>query len=150
MKKHPISTFLLVAYSAILIKVMVFREIPIIRIGRLMLKFGGADANGRANFVPFKTIVPYLYGYGGWIIGGANILGNILLLVPFGFLVALVFRNMTLKKCLVLAVLVPTAIEGAQVILKTGIFDIDDVILNGLGVVIGYFMFTLFKKPKMI
>ncbi len=125
---------------------MVFREIPVIRIGHLMLKFGGSDANGQSNFVPFKTIWPYLLGRSGWLIASANIIGNIALLIPFGFLAASVYRNMTFKKCLVLAVLVPVAIEGVQVVLKTGIFDIDDVILNGLGVVIGYFIFKAFAR----
>jgi glycopeptide antibiotics resistance protein len=34
------------------------------------------------------------------------------------------------------------------VFLQIGIFDIDDVILNGLGVMVGYWMFLLFQKTK--
>ncbi|MDB5204318.1 MAG: VanZ family protein [Candidatus Taylorbacteria bacterium] len=125
---------------------MVFREIPLIRIGRLMINFGGADANGQANFVPFKTILPYLFGYKGWIVAGINLVGNIALLVPFGFLVTSIYRNITWKKCLVLSIVVPGVIEGSQALLQTGIFDIDDVILNGLGIMIGYFIFRAFAK----
>jgi hypothetical protein len=38
------------------------------------------------------------------------------------------------------------SIELTQVFLHIGIFDIDDVILNGLGVMVGFWMYLLFKK----
>jgi hypothetical protein len=38
------------------------------------------------------------------------------------------------------------SIELTQVFLNIGIFDIDDVILNGLGVMVGYWLFLLFQK----
>lgn len=142
MKKHLIATFILIAYSVILIKVMVFKDVPIIRIGSLMLKFGGTQ-EGPANLVPFKTILPYLLGEKGLLIGAINLLGNIVLLVPIGFLVPFVFRNMTWKKTLALAVAAGFFIEGMQVVLHLGIFDIDDVILNAIGVVIGYWAFVI-------
>ncbi|HZK95274.1 MAG TPA: VanZ family protein [Prolixibacteraceae bacterium] len=142
MKKHLIATFIFIAYSVILIKVMVFKDVPIIRIGSLMLKFGGTQ-EGPANLVPFKTILPYLLGEKGLLIGAINLLGNIVLLVPIGFLVPFVFRNMTWKKTLALAVAAGFFIEGMQVVLHLGIFDIDDVILNAIGVVIGYWAFVI-------
>ncbi len=146
MKKHLISIFILIAYSVILIKVMVFKDIPTIRMGHLMLNFGGTDAGHSANFVPFKTIVPYLFGYKGLIIAGVNLVGNIALLVPIGFLVPLVYRNMTWKKSLIIAIVSGLAIETMQTVLRVGIFDIDDVILNALGVMIGYFMLIILTK----
>jgi len=87
MKKTVLSTFLLIAYCAILIKVMVFKDIPPIRVGSLILNFAGTNAGHGPNFVPFKTILPYLLGFKGWIIAGINLVGNIALLVPIGFLV---------------------------------------------------------------
>jgi glycopeptide antibiotics resistance protein len=145
MKKHLISTFILIAYSVILIKVMVFKDVPMIRIGSLMIYFGGSQT-GPANLTPFKTILVYLLGEKGLMIGGINLVGNIILLVPIGLLVPLVFRKITWKKMFVLAVITGFAIEGLQVILRVGIFDIDDVILNGLGVMLGYWAFTVLGK----
>ena len=142
MKKHLVSSFILIAYSAILIKVMVFKDVPIIRIGSLMLKFGGTQ-EGPANLVPFKTILPYLLGEMGLLIGAINLLGNIVLLMPVGFLAPFVFRNMTWKKTLVVAVAAGFFIEGMQVVLHLGIFDIDDVILNAIGVLLGYWVFAI-------
>ena len=137
---------ILLAYSAILIKVMVFKDVPTIRIGSLMLNFGGTDAGHPANFVPFKTILPYLLGEKGLIIAGINLVGNIALLVPIGFFAPFVYRNMTWRKSLALAVAAGLVIEGMQVVFRVGIFDIDDVILNGLGVMIGYWAFTILAK----
>jgi glycopeptide antibiotics resistance protein len=146
MKKHLVSTFILIVYITILIKVMVFKDMPTIRIGSLMLNFSGTDGGHRANFVPFKTVLPYLLGDKGLIIAGANLVGNIAPLVPTGFLVPFVYRNITWKKSLALAAAAGLAIEGMQVLLRVGIFDIDDVILNALGVMIGYWTFAILAK----
>ena len=136
--KRLLPALILIVYSAILIKVMVFKDLPTIRVGHLMLNFGGTNAGQHANFLPFKTIVPYLLGYKGWIIAGINLGGNIALLIPLGFLLPFVRRNITWKKNLVLAVAAGLAIETMQTVLRVGIFDIDDVILNALGVMLGY------------
>lgn len=142
MKQRLIPVFILIAYGAILVKLMVFKDMPLIRIGPLMLNFGGTH-EGTANLIPFKTILPYLLGKQGLIIGGINIVGNIILLVPIGFLVPFVFRNITWKIALALAVVAGLMIEGMQAVLHEGIFDIDDVILNALGVMIGYWVFVI-------
>jgi glycopeptide antibiotics resistance protein len=142
MKNRLISAFILIAYSTILIKVMVFKDVPVIRIGPLMLNFGGTH-EGPANLVPFKTILPYLLGEKGLIIAGINLVGNIVLLVPIGFLVPFVFRNITWKKSLALSVAAGFVIEGMQVLFHVGIFDIDDVILNALGFMMGNWTFAI-------
>ena len=146
MKKNLTSTFILIAYCAILIKVMVFKDIPTIRIGSLMLNFAGTNAGHAPNFVPFKTIVPYLLGFKGWIIAGVNLVGNIALLVPIGLLTPFVYRSMTWKASLALGVAAGLGIEVMQTVLRVGIFDIDDVILNALGVMIGYAAFALLAQ----
>jgi len=143
MKKPVISTVVLIGYCAILIKVMVFKDIPTIRVGSLMLNFAGTNAGHAPNFVPFKTIGPYLLGFKGWIIAGINLVGNIALLVPIGFLVPFVYPNTTWKKSAALGVVAGLSIEVMQTVLRVGIFDIDDVILNALGVVIGYATFAV-------
>ena len=139
------STGILLAYTAILIKVMVFKELPLIRIGRLKFNLGGTQT-GPANLVPFRTILPYLLGKRGLIIAFFNLAGNIVLLVPIGFIAPFVIRNMTWKKSLALAVAAGLAIEGMQAMFHVGIFDIDDVMLNGLGVMLGYWAYIKWKK----
>lgn len=145
MKQRLLVTVMLISYCAILVKVMVFKDLPVIRIGQLMLNFGGTQ-EGPANLVPFKTILPYLMGEKGFVIAFINIAGNIVLLIPLGLLVSFIFRNITWKKMLLLSLVVGFTIEGLQVLLHVGIFDIDDVILNGLGVMVGYWLFIFLAK----
>lgn len=145
MKKHLIATILLIVYCAILFKVMVLKDLPVIRIGHLRLKFGGAH-EGNANLIPFKTIIPYLLGKGGFIISGLNIIGNIFLLVPIGFLVPISFQRINWTNALILAFATGFSIELLQVVLQVGIFDIDDVILNGIGVLLGYWLFVFSRN----
>jgi glycopeptide antibiotics resistance protein len=145
MTKRLIPLALLLIYSALLFKVMVFKDVPLIRLGMLKLNFGGT-LEGPANLIPFKTIIQYLHADKGVLIAAINILGNIFLLVPFGFLVAASFSNLTWIKKIILAFTVGSFIEGMQVLLHIGIFDIDDVILNGMGVIVGYWKFGVFQR----
>jgi len=133
------------AYGALLIKFMVFKDVPMIRIGHLILNFGGTH-EGPANWIPFKTIWPYLQGEKGLIIAGMNIIGNIGLLVPIGILLPVFSKSLTSKKALVAAIAAGLSIELLQVAFRVGIFDIDDVILNAIGVMIGYWLHLYFPK----
>lgn len=140
MHTRLLSSLLLAAYSALLIKVMVFKDIPVIHIGRMMFKFGGVEAAGAPNLMPFATIIPYLLGANGELIGGVNLIGNVVLLVPVGLLLPFVIKNLNWKTSFLLAIAAGLLIEGLQVLLQVGIFDIDDVILNALGVMVGYWI----------
>lgn len=140
--KKGVLQILLIGYCLLLIKVMVFKDVPLIRVGVLMLNFGG-NHDGPHNFIPFKTIFPYLIGEKGLLIGAINIVGNIILLVPVGLMVPFVFPAVHLKKSILFAVFSGLLIEGMQTLLHVGIFDIDDVILNGLGYLIGYWIYLL-------
>lgn len=147
MKKYVFS-ILLLAYSALLVKIIVFKDVPAIRVGRLIFNFGGTETGRSPNFIPFKTIFPYLLGDKGWLIAGINLFGNIGLLVPVGLLIPFVFHKISLKKSLVLAVAAGLILEGMQAILSIGVFDIDDMILNALGVIVGYLIVTRIVRHK--
>jgi glycopeptide antibiotics resistance protein len=135
----------LMAYSAILIKFVVFKAIPIIRIGHMRLRFAGSRT-GPGNFVPFKTIVPLLIGPGNHLIATVNLIGNIIPFMPIGLLAPLVFRSISWQKALVLGVVTGLTFEMMEVVFRVGIFDIDDVILNAFGVMVGYGAFVMFKR----
>jgi glycopeptide antibiotics resistance protein len=145
MKKRLVAVILLMAYAAMLIKVMVFKDLPTIRLGHLMLNFSGRESGHPPNLMPLRTILPYLLGRSGLIIGGINIAGNIALLVPVGFLVPLIYPRIAWKMALALGIGCGLTIEILQTVLKVGIFDIDDVILNALGVTAGYWAYLLLE-----
>ena len=131
----------LVAYGMILIRVIVFKAIPVIRVGHLRFKFSHQHT-GPPNLVPFRTIGTYLHGGSSQLIAMVNLVGNIVLFVPVGFLAPLVYRRMTWRKALILAVGVGLAMEGMEALFRVGIFDVDDIMLNALGVMIGFGVFA--------
>jgi glycopeptide antibiotics resistance protein len=145
MKKLIIPLGLLVLYCVLLIEVLVLKSLPLIRVGHMMFNFGGTQ-DGPANLIPLKTLVFYLSGRNGFLIAAINILGNIIALVPLGLLMPFVFSNMNWKKTILLAIITGILIETTQVIMHIGIFDIDDVLLNGVGVIIGFWMYTIYAK----
>jgi glycopeptide antibiotics resistance protein len=146
MLKRSIAAIALIAYYAMLIKVMVLKELPTIHIGQLIFNLGGTNGGQPPNFIPFTTIVPYLFGEQGLVIAGVNLLGNVALLVPIGLLIPFILKDITWKKSLAVAVAAGLFIEVLQAILNVGIFDVDDVILNALGVFTGYWTFKVFAK----
>jgi glycopeptide antibiotics resistance protein len=63
-----------------------------------------------------------------------NIIGNIVLLIPFGFMAPLLFQQLkTLKAIVVFSILFSFIVETIQYALIIGIFDIDDIIYNVVG-----------------
>jgi glycopeptide antibiotics resistance protein len=101
------------------------------------------------NLIPLKTIIIYLVqmlnGDLSLFIVGINIIGNIILCLPIGVLLPLIIKNITLKKVLLIAVIIPLIIEVVQLCLHlsnlgTRSIDVDDIILNFLGIIIGYYI----------
>jgi glycopeptide antibiotics resistance protein len=135
----------LTAYGALLIRWVVFKDIPVIHIGHLRFRFAGTHT-GPGNFVPFKSIVPLLSGQGNQLIAMVNLFGNIIPFMPIGFLAPLVVPPLSWQKALVLGVATGLTFEVMEVVFRVGIFDVDDIILNAFGVTIGYGLFVMLKR----
>jgi glycopeptide antibiotics resistance protein len=147
----------LIAYGAALIYVVVFKGLshnapparpqlqarpPTTQPRTVIIRWG-------ANFVPLKTILSQLRGEPRWPAAVANLAGNTVLFVPVGFLVPLVYRKMTWRKSLAVGVAVGVAMEGMEWVFHVGVVDVDDVILNALGVMVGYWVFTVFERRRL-
>lgn len=87
----------------------------------------------------------------------AYVIENILLFVPYGFLSAWVFVSMrNLFTCTLLGLVSSMAIEYMQMLTERGFFQIDDIITNTAGTIVGYLVFwciwsvvkRVFKKKK--
>ena len=72
-----------------------------------------------------------------------NLAGNIIMFIPAGFFLS----RGSLSKCIQKALLLTLLVEIVQVFTLRGSFDIDDIMLNVAGAIIGYF---LWKKLKII
>jgi glycopeptide antibiotics resistance protein len=136
----------LTAYGALLIRLVVFKAIPVIHVGHMRFKFSGTHT-GPGNFVPFKSIVPELMGRGNHLINMVNLFGNIIPFMPIGLLAPLVIRSISSwRKALVLGVVTGLSFEVMEVVFRVGIFDVDDIMLNAFGVMLGYGVFAMFKR----
>ncbi len=134
----------LTAYSGLLVKFVVFKSIPELRLGHLRLKLSHPHT-GPANLLPFNTIAPQLLGRGNHLINGVNLLGNTVPFMPIGFLAPLVLQSFSWQKALLLGVATGLTFEVMEVNFRVGIFDVDDVILNALGIMGGYAVFVLLR-----
>lgn len=68
-----------------------------------------------------------------------NIVGNLVLFVPFGLLAPMLYKGFKqLKRVLFAAMLFSLSVECSQYLLKVGVFDVDDIILNTTGAGIGF------------
>ncbi len=107
----------------------------------------GRDVIHRSiNIVPFRTIFKFLTRSDLKDIL-VNIAGNIAAFVPMGFLLPIAFSKLKGFLRVLFVVLAATlSIETFQYISGAGISDIDDVILNVIGGVMGYFMMRLAVK----
>ena len=68
---------------------------------------------------------------------------NFLLFIPLGFSTGACMRNRNVMKALGIGFSLSLAIEMIQLLSKRGVCNIDDLILNTLGCVIGYWLFML-------
>jgi len=75
------------------------------------------------------------------------LIGNMLMYIPMGIMLPLVFKNINKKNIFVIAILITLSIEILQPIVGRS-FDIDDIIMNFIGSIIGYLAVTIFIKLK--
>ena len=95
-----------------------------------------------ANLIPFKEILRYDFGSSLFY---KNIFGNLLLFLPYGLYIT---HYLDLKKPLSVmsyAFIISLSIELIQSIIGR-VFDVDDIILNIIGALLGYFIYRLFDR----
>ena len=107
------------------------------------------------NLTPFHTVKLYLYllkhTSSEYLLQHAfvNLLGNVGMFIPLGIFLPAVFPKLAkFWKCLISAGLIICAVELTQLFTLLGSCDVDDLILNLLGVATGYWIFLLFKGPR--
>jgi glycopeptide antibiotics resistance protein len=103
---------------------------------------GGRVFNG--NLIPFRTIRSYLDSTPSFSVA-LQLLGNVALFTPLGFFLRLGAAN-RLSTALALGFGASVLTEALQYVLPTGrAIDVDDVILNTVGVVAGVLLASAFN-----
>ena len=79
----------------------------------------------------------------------SNLFGNIVIFMPFGFLVPILGRkkrNFWFTSLLSFAL--SLAVECIQLVTRTGCFDVDDIFLNTIGGMLGYLVYALVQRKR--
>jgi glycopeptide antibiotics resistance protein len=101
------------------------------------------------NFIPFRTIRMYIvyYRYFQFDIWFSNLFGNVLFFMPLGFFLPCLFAKLRRGWLVILISL--CASGGAEILqwnFQVGGFDVDDILLNTLGGICGYWLFARVRK----
>ena len=137
-----IGTFLFILYIIALAYFLFFAE-----------EYGRTTSMGdyRYNLVLFKEVRRFIkyretLGTSAVVI---NLAGNVIGFIPFGFILPIINRRTrSLLQIGLLSFQLSLAIEVAQLIFKVGSFDVDDLLLNTAGGIIGYVIFYLCNKLR--
>ena len=147
-KSTPLWRFLFVVYVAILLWLLFDRP------DRLGSDLSYADQMRQSmNLIPFHTIGSYWHVVKRMDFSPIflhciiNLGGNIFLFIPIGYFLPRLWPS--LRKFfpfLLTCVLAITLVELLQLVTLLGSLDIDDLILNLFGMLLGYLFFIIFKK----
>ncbi len=98
------------------------------------------------NFIPFREISRYSITSRLFF---KNVLGNMIMFFPFGFFISHYLKVEKIALPFILTMIASVSIECVQLSIGR-VFDVDDILLNVLGGMIGYFLYQklriLFEK----
>ncbi|MCY9666496.1 VanZ family protein [Paenibacillus alginolyticus] len=146
---YLIMRFVIFLYSFLLIKVTLFkyslRDIK----RHFSMDYTWENLIKNSNFIPFKTIRLFLEAE--YLVNSAkNIIGNVVIFVPFGFLFPLFFSKLKVGPLFCIALATSLLIEFVQLFALLGSFDVDDIILNIFGAILGFIAFFLLEKMNIL
>ena len=112
---------------------------------RLLLLSRAPGSERSVNLIPFASIAEYVSSHssGTGRIAFANVVGNILIFIPLGFYVSWLRPRAPAWLTMLTVASVSVAVEIIQGVFAVGASDIDDVILNCVGGIIGILTFRL-------
>lgn len=127
-----LSLLLLVIYGVIVIYFVLFSD----RLGRT-----DGYSTYRYNLVLFDEIRRFIQ-YRDYVSTGAfvlNMIGNLLVFYPLGFLIPIWREKKTgVIRILIYSFVFSLGIETLQLVTRVGVFDVDDLLLNTVGGLLGF------------
>lgn len=97
-----------------------------------------------SNFIPFKEVFRYQLFSERFF---RNVVGNLIMFMPYGFFVSYFLKLDQKRQIFLMSLLVSVTIEVTQLIIGR-VFDVDDIMLNVCGGMLGYFVYRLIHKFK--
>lgn len=108
----------------------------------LLLTTEGASSG--FNIVPFREMTRYTLGSRAFFY---NVIGNIVLFIPFGFIISWYLNSKKTSQIIIISAIISLTAESIQFNIGRA-FDIDDIILNVIGSIIGFTIYLFFKSIK--
>lgn len=143
---HRMASLLFLLYLAVLLKFILFKSFSDVMFVDMSLHNIRYRLEHFANFTLFKTIKYYMSGKVNTSIAVQNIGGNIFLFSPLGFLVPLLRPRLSkLVQIAALAFGISLLLELIQLLTGLGGFDVDDLLLNVLGGLLGWLAFQVLR-----
>lgn len=102
--------------------------------------------------MPFREISRFIKYRGllGFQAVLLNLAGNVLGFVPFGFFIPVVSRRGRIwRNAVLMGFGFSLCIELTQLIFKIGSFDVDDILLNTTGSILGYLAYWKVQKIRV-
>lgn len=96
------------------------------------------------NYIPFKTIFINIHSLSWHDL--SNLVGNIVAFIPFGMFLVLFSKRTSFIGAFVRSLSLSLCLECLQIVFSIGIFDVDDLILNTSGGLLGYCAIKLYGK----
>lgn len=78
----------------------------------------------------------------------SNLFGNILIFMPFGFFISMASSSRGFFKTLFCSLLLSLCVEILQLVTRVGSLDVDDLLLNTIGGVLGYIIFMICNQIR--
>lgn len=94
------------------------------------------------NLTLFKEIMRYSFGSRLFI---KNVIGNLVMFVPYGIFVSILAKLDSKWQALFLVGFASVTVETTQLAIGR-VFDVDDIFLNIIGGMIGYFIYFVIEK----
>ena len=114
--------------------------------GNLVIHNARESRTDNLNLIPFRMVADYLRAFreGDLFYAIVMLFGNLATFLPLGFFPGLLFRNLDAKKIFAIGFGFSFGAECCQFFLGRHC-DVDDVILNVLGVFLGYWLCLWFR-----
>ncbi len=139
------SQIMFVIYLLFVVKVIIFKY-PAWQLREIMdtwskeVVLEGLDS---ANFTVFKTIHMYI-DYSHALNSVENLVGNVIVFVPFGMFLPFIWKRFkNFADTFLMGFLFSLGLELVQLFSAFGAFDVDDILLNVVGVIGGYVIYML-------
>ncbi|MCR5702597.1 MAG: VanZ family protein [Lachnospiraceae bacterium] len=108
--------------------------------------FGRHSGKDTYNLVPFREIQRFVVYWNqiGFYYASINLLGNVVAFMPFGALIRWVLnKRVRWYEAGLYTLLFSLMVEICQRIMMVGVFDVDDIILNTTGGLLGFLVYYI-------